>query len=154
MPGVENVPHPGEVFQACLEDPISPEDPILREIISGSTIIIPTHSLFESFVGMAKDFDDPVLISSVPRFLIEKMQDKVFMEEERKQFINYARMEVYEWVRDKLPIFRENIAKMHQAGVKLAVGTDAGGQVGYNFQGYNTPWEVELLVKMGLMESN
>jgi imidazolonepropionase-like amidohydrolase len=132
-----------------LEDPISVEDPILQEIISGSTIIVPTHSLFESFVGMAKNFNDPILRSSVPGFLIDKMQDESFMEEERRQFIDYARMKVYGWVRDKLPIFGENIAKMHQAGVKLAVGTDAGGQVGYNFQGYNTPWEVELLVKVG-----
>jgi imidazolonepropionase-like amidohydrolase len=39
---------------------------------------------------------------------------------------------------------------MHEAGVKLATGTDAGGPVGYNFQGYNTPWELELFVECGM----
>jgi imidazolonepropionase-like amidohydrolase len=32
----------------------------------------------------------------------------------------------------------------------VAVGTDAGGPVGYNFQGYNTVREMELLVEAGL----
>ena len=39
---------------------------------------------------------------------------------------------------------------MRDAGVKIGVGTDAGGTVGYNFQGFQTPREVELLVDSGL----
>ena len=39
---------------------------------------------------------------------------------------------------------------MHSNGVKIAVGTDAGGTVGFNFQGYNTPWEVKILTECGL----
>ena len=39
---------------------------------------------------------------------------------------------------------------MHPAGVQLATGTDAGGPVGFNFQGYNTPWELKIFVEAGL----
>jgi imidazolonepropionase-like amidohydrolase len=59
-------------------------------------------------------------------------------------------MDAYAWARRAVPIFKANTGKMRSAGVKLAVGTDAGGPVGYNFQGYNTPREVELLVEAGL----
>ncbi len=72
------------------------------------------------------------------------------MKEETVRFQQVAGDAIYEWVAEKIPVFRENITKMHEAGVKLAVGTDAGGRVGYNFQGYNTPWEIKILVECGL----
>ena len=78
------------------------------------------------------------------------MRDPDYRAEETRRFQEVARMPVYQWVEEKLPIFRENILKAHQAGVLLATGTDAGGPVGYNFQGYNTPWEVKLLTQAGL----
>lgn len=59
-------------------------------------------------------------------------------------------MDVYPWARTAVPIFCANTRRMRAAGIKLATGTDAGGPVGYNFQGYNTPREVELLVECGL----
>jgi imidazolonepropionase-like amidohydrolase len=59
-------------------------------------------------------------------------------------------MEPYAWAERAVPIFKATTAAMHRAGIPIAVGTDAGGPVGYNFQGYNTPREVELLVESGL----
>ena len=59
-------------------------------------------------------------------------------------------MDVYPWASRALPMFKANTARLFKAGVRLAVGTDAGGPVGYNFQGYNTPRELELLVESGL----
>ena len=44
----------------------------------------------------------------------------------------------------------DNIRDAYEAGVTLSIGTDAGGPVGYNFQGFNTPWEVKLLLQAGL----
>ena len=78
------------------------------------------------------------------------MQDSNYRTEETRRFLAVANMPVYEWAEEKIPVFLENILKAHRAGILIATGTDAGGPVGFNFQGYNTPWEVKLLVKAGL----
>ena len=59
-------------------------------------------------------------------------------------------MDAYTWADTHMKTFMDNTLAMHKAGVKIAVGTDAGGPVGYNFQGYNTVREMELLVDAGL----
>ena len=136
-----------------LEDPIPEGDPILQEMVDNNIIIIPTVSLFEAFLRYDErpdGFDDPILVSSVPTFLLERMRRADFMAEENARFQQIAGEDIYQWVAAKIPVFKENVTKMHQAGVKLAVGTDGGGRVGYNFQGYNTPWEVQLFVECGL----
>ena len=69
---------------------------------------------------------------------------------EKKRFLDVARMDAYTWADAHMKIFMANTMAMHRAGVKMAVGTDAGGPVGYNFQGYNTIREMELLVDAGL----
>ncbi len=48
-------------------------------------------------------------------------------------------MDVYVWARRAVPVFKTNTRKMRLAGVNLAVGTEAGGPVGYNLQGSYTP---------------
>lgn len=133
-----------------LEDPIPAGDSLLKQIVEKHIIIVPTLSLFESFLTMDGSLDDPVLRGSEPAFLLSHMKDPAYLKVEKEKFRKVARIPVYKWARKALPIFRENIRKMHEAGVTLAVGTDAGGPVGFNFQGYNTPWEVELLVDCGL----
>jgi imidazolonepropionase-like amidohydrolase len=74
-----------------------------------------------------------------------------YMKAERERFSKVARMKVYDWARKTNPVFCENLRLMHKAGVKIGVGTDAGGTVGYNYQGYNTSWEVKNLVECGLI---
>ena len=136
-----------------LEDPIPPGDSILQDMVRENVAFVPTHSLWEAFLRhdeAAADLDDPLLRSSVPHFLLDYMQDPDYRAEETRRFLAVANMPVYQWAEDKIPVFRENILKAHQAGVLLATGTDAGGPVGFNFQGYNTPWEVKLLVQAGL----
>ena len=59
-------------------------------------------------------------------------------------------MDAYAWADTHMKTFMANTLAMHKAGVRIAVGTDAGGPVGYNFQGYNTIREMELLVDAGL----
>jgi imidazolonepropionase-like amidohydrolase len=136
-----------------LEDPVPEGDPILQDLVRHGVAVAPTLSLFESFVsldGKPGAFEDPVLEASVPGFLLERMRSVEYMKEEKRRFQEVARMDVYPWAREKIPVFKDNVRRMHEAGVKLAVGTDAGGRVGYNFQGYNTPREIELLVECGL----
>ena len=136
-----------------LEDPIPPGDTILQDMVENNVMFVPTHSLWEAFLRhdeAAADLNDPILRDSVPHFLLDYMQDPVYRAEETRRFLAVANMPVYQWAEDRIPIFSENILKAHQAGVIVATGTDAGGPVGYNFQGYNSPWEVKLFVQAGL----
>ena len=136
-----------------LEDPIPPGDTILQDMVENNVMFVPTHSLWEAFLRhdeAAADLNDPILRGSVPHFLLDYMQDPDYRAEETRRFLAVADMPVYQWAEEKIPVFSENILKAHQAGVIIAAGTDAGGPVGYNFQGYNLPWEVKLFVQAGL----
>ena len=136
-----------------LEDPIPPDDTILQDMVENNVMFVPTHSLWEAFLRhdeAAADLNDPILRGSVPHFLLDYMQDPEYRAEETRRFLAVANMPVYRWAEDKIPIFSENILKAHQAGVIVAAGTDAGGPVGFNFQGYNLPWEVKLFVQAGM----
>ena len=122
-------------------------------MLDNNVAFVPTQSLWESFLrhdDAAADLNDSVLRGSVPHFLLDYMQDSNYRTEETRRFLAVANMPVYEWAEEKIPVFLENILKAHRAGILIATGTDAGGPVGFNFQGYNTPWEVKLLVKAGL----
>ena len=101
-------------------------------------------------LGLAARFDDPVLQGSVPPFLLAAMRRPEYRAVERQRFLDVARMDAYTWADTHMKHFMANTLAMHRAGVKIAVGTDAGGPVGYNFQGYNTIREMELLVDTGL----
>ena len=136
-----------------LEDPIPPGDTILQDMVEKNVMLVPTHSLWEAFLRhdeAAADLNDPILRDSVPHFLLDYMQDPDYRAEETRRFLAVANMPVYQWAEDRIPIFSENILKAHQAGIIVATGTDAGGPVGYNFQGYNSPWEVKLFVQAGM----
>ncbi len=144
-----------------LEEAITDGDRLISEILQSGTYVGPTLSLFESFnrfEGSESWFEDPILRSSVPSFLLDKMRERKYILEERRLFLAHGnfpktapeRNDAYAWVDRKLPVLKANVATMHRAGIKLAVGTDAGGRVGYNFQGYQTPREIELLVECGL----
>lgn len=126
---------------------------VLEELAARRVYVVPTISLFESFNSFddqPERFDDPVLKATLPDFLWQNMRRPDYMAVEKKRFAEVARMDAYRWAEKAVPIFKANTLKMHRAGVKIAVGTDAGGTVGYNFQGYNTPREIELLVESGL----
>jgi imidazolonepropionase-like amidohydrolase len=137
-----------------LEDELPAGDTLIAELVENKIAVVPTLSLFESFLSAdphaGKNLDHPILQGSVPAFLLTYMRRADYMKVERDRFLKVARMEAYDWARKSNPIFCENVRLMHKAGVKIGVGTDAGGTVGYNYQGYNTPWEVKNLVECGL----
>jgi imidazolonepropionase-like amidohydrolase len=136
-----------------LEDPIPEDDSLLQKLVDYDIAVVPTVSLFESFLRpdprAGFDLEDPVLEGTLPDFLLKNMRSSAYMEEERRRFSQASHIDAYTWVKSRIPVFRANVTKMHEAGVKIAVGTDGGGTVGYNFQGYNTPWEVKILVESG-----
>ena len=133
-----------------LEDPIPEGDPLIADILEKKIFVVPTLSLWEAFVRMDGSFDDPVLQATVPQFLVANLQNPEYRAIEIEKFAAVVKIDAEEWARTRIPVFMENVAKMHRAGVKIAVGTDAGGPVGFALQGYNTPWELDLLVQCGL----
>jgi imidazolonepropionase-like amidohydrolase len=145
---------PAQAIMHGLSEPIPAGDPLLADMVAHSVTVIPTLSLFRSFLGHdpeAGDALDSLSVSgSVPSFVLQKMRDPAFVRKERELFVKASLVEAYAWAETANPVFCENVRKMHNAGVKIAVGTDAGGTVGYNFQGYNTPWEVAILTECGL----
>ena len=86
-----------------LEDPIPEGDPILQEMVDNDIIIIPTVSLFEAFLRYDErpdGFDDPILVGSVPTFLLERMRRADFMAEENARFRQIAaRTSTSGWLR-------------------------------------------------------
>lgn len=136
-----------------LEDPVPPGDPLIADLARAGVFVAPTLSLWDAFSSHERHperFDDPALHGSVPPFLLASMRRPAYRAEEKTRFLEVARMDAYAWADTRLPTFKANTLAMHKAGVKIAVGTDAGGPVGYNFQGYNTIREMELLVESGL----
>ena len=136
-----------------LEDPIPPGDTLIADLKAANIAVVPTISLFEAFNrfdGQPGALDDPVLVASVPAFLLANLRRPAYRDVERERFREVARMDANAWARTAVPIFKANTKAMHAAGITIGVGTDAGGPVGYDFQGYNTPREVELLVDAGL----
>ena len=136
-----------------LEDPIPAGDPLIADLKAANIAVVPTISLFEAFNrfdGQPGALDDPVLVGSVPAFLLANLRRPDYRDVERQKFRDVARMDANAWARKAVPIFMANTKAMHAAGITIGVGTDAGGPVGYDFQGYNTPREVELLVESGL----
>ncbi len=136
-----------------LEDPIPPGDSLVSDLVKAGVFVAPTLSLWEAFNSFERHperFDDPVLHGSVLPFLLSSMRKGEYRAVEKKRFLDVARMDAYTWADAHMKIFMANTKVMHRAGVKVAVGTDAGGPVGYNFQGYNTIREMELLVEAGL----
>jgi imidazolonepropionase-like amidohydrolase len=136
-----------------LEDPIPSGDSLVSDLVKAHVFVAPTLSLWESFNSFERHperFDDPALHGSVLPFLLSSMRKPEYRAVEKKRFLEVARMDAYGWADARMKIFMANTKAMHRAGVKTAVGTDAGGPVGYNFQGYNTIREMELLVEAGL----
>jgi imidazolonepropionase-like amidohydrolase len=136
-----------------LEDALPPGDSLPADLRRANVFVAPTLSLWESFNSLEdhpKRFDDPVLHGSVPPFLLAAMRRPDHRAVEKKRFLDVARMDAYTWADTRMKAFMTNTLAMHRAGVRIAVGTDAGGPVGYNFQGYNTIREMELLVEAGL----
>ena len=133
-----------------LEDPIPENSDLPAKLKQENIYIVPTLSLFKSFVTHDGSLDSDILRNSIPGFMLDYVKDEKYMENERRLLNSYTQIDSYEWVEKKLPVFMNNTTLMHRAGIKLAAGTDAGGTVGYNFQGYNTPWELKLFVECGL----
>jgi imidazolonepropionase-like amidohydrolase len=89
-------------------------------------------------------FDDPFFLErSAPADL------DAFLSPQRQ---NQARTGGAVW-RERLPTAQENLRRTHDAGVRVAMGTDTGASLPGRFLGYFEHLEMEMMVQSGLTPS-
>ena len=136
-----------------LEDALPADDPLPADIAAGNIFVTPTLVLFESFYRYLDEpelWESPALKASVPDFVAASLQSPENIEKATARMDGILKMNSVQWARDTLATMRENTKRFFDAGVKLTVGTDAGGAVTHSLQGYNLPREFEILVQSGL----
>lgn len=85
-------------------------------------------------------FDDPFFTKEVNPLVIEQLQQPRVQE--------YYNSEEADYFRDALPLATENMMALHNAGVKIAMGTDSGPPA--RFQGYFEHLEMEMMQDAGM----
>ena len=136
-----------------LEDAMEADDPLPRDVASRDIFVTPTLVLFESFyryMDQPELWREPVLTASVPDFVIESLLDQENLEKAVGGMDGFLKTDSIQWARDTVATMKANTKRFFDAGVKITVGTDAGGAVIHSLQGYNMPREFELLVESGL----
>ncbi len=106
---------------------------------------VPTMDIFE-FLADTRTFVDGVLGDPVvtrpgglPAETVTRYRSKEYSDGYRRRYPNF------ENVRRKLPVLRENLRRLHAAGVPVALGTDM-----WAFPGLGASIELDLFVKAGL----
>jgi imidazolonepropionase-like amidohydrolase len=85
-------------------------------------------------------FDDPFFLErSAPSNLDAYLTPQLRAQSESQQALYW---------REQLPLAMENLRRMHEAGVRVALGTDSGPAA--RFQGYFEHLELEMMVDAGL----
>jgi imidazolonepropionase-like amidohydrolase len=103
---------------------------------------VPTMDIFE-FLADTRAFVDSVLVdplaaSGLPAGTLERYWSAAYSDRYRERYPNF------ENVKRRLPALRENLRKLHTAGVPIALGTDM-----WAFPGLGVSIEMDLYVKSG-----
>ena len=106
---------------------------------------VPTMDVFE-FLADTRGFVDGVLADplvtrpgGLPGETVARYRSKEYSDGYRRRYPNF------ENVRRRLPVLRENLRRLHAAGVPVALGTDM-----WAFPGLGVSIELDLFVKAGL----
>jgi imidazolonepropionase-like amidohydrolase len=107
-----------------------------------SVFYVPTMDVFE-FLADTRAFVDSVLAdpraaSGLPAGTLERYRSPAYSDRYRERYPNF------ENVKRRLPALRENLQKLHAAGVPIALGTDM-----WAFPGLGVSIEMDLYVKSG-----
>jgi len=85
-------------------------------------------------------FDDPFFTKEVDPLVMEQLQLPSVQE--------YYSSEVADYFKNALPLATENMMRLHEVGVKVAMGTDSGPPA--RFQGYFEHLEMEMMQDAGM----
>jgi imidazolonepropionase-like amidohydrolase len=124
-------------------DGSKPDSAVLSAMAARPVFLVPTLSLSSSIVRYADDpslFDDPFLKDGIAPETMCSLNDEGFL---RRDAASHAA-----WLRKRIPLIFENVARAHAAGVPIAAGSGCGNL--FSFPGYGIHLELELLVQAGL----
>ncbi|PWN05686.1 amidohydrolase family protein [Rhodohalobacter mucosus] len=125
---VRNAPVDNELIDLMLENNVCITPTLTREV---STYIYAERPPF---------FDDPFFLKEVPEWVVERLQVA-----EVQDFFKGPEADFF---RDALPLAERNMMALHDAGVKIAMGTDSGPPA--RFQGYFEHMEMEMMEAAGM----
>lgn len=129
------------IAHGVMDKPILDESPI-KTMKEKNIYYIPTLALYCGFYRYIDDptlLADPFLREGVSRHTIESLNNPLFLKTHKQR--------TAVWVRPRMKNIIRGIGEAHRAGVKIALGTDAGFL--FNFPGYSAHLEMELLAKAG-----
>jgi imidazolonepropionase-like amidohydrolase len=119
--------------------------PTVEKMKSRPVYYVPTMDVFE-FLADTRAFVDGVLKDplvtrpgGLPAETVARYESKEYSDGYRRRYPNF------ENVRRRLPALRENLRRLHAAGVPVALGTDM-----WAFPGLGASIELDLFVKAGL----
>jgi imidazolonepropionase-like amidohydrolase len=104
---------------------------------------IPTMGVFE-FLADTRSFveevlSDPVAVAGLPPATVARLRSAEYSETYRERYPNF------ESVKNRLPALRQNLLRLHAAGVEIALGTDM-----WAFPGLGVSAEMALYARAGL----
>ncbi|HZI67357.1 MAG TPA: amidohydrolase family protein [Thermoanaerobaculia bacterium] len=121
------------------------DEPTVARMKSRPVYYVPTMDVFE-FLADTRAFVDAVLRDplvtrpgGLPAETVTRYRSKEYSDGYRRRYPNF------ENIRRKLPVLRENLRRLHAAGVPVALGTDM-----WAFPGLGASIELDLFVKAGL----
>ena len=121
------------------------DEATVAKMKSRPVFYVPTMDVFE-FLADTRRFVDAVLADplvtnagGLPAETVARYRSKEYSDGYRRRYPNFDN------VRRKLPVLRENLRRLHAAGVPVALGTDM-----WAFPGLGVSIELELFVKAGL----
>jgi imidazolonepropionase-like amidohydrolase len=124
-------------------DPI--DDATIAVMKKRPVFYIPTMDMFEFLADtrafVDRVFSDPAVTESnlLPKKIVERYRSREYSDSYRERYPNF------ENVGRHLPMLRENLRRLHAAGVPVALGTDM-----WAFPGLGVSIEMDLYVRAGL----
>jgi len=123
------------------------DEPVDRELIDlmleRDICITPTLTREVSTYIYAEEpdfFDDPFFLAKADSDVIEQLRDPDVQQRYTGEAADYYR--------EALPLAKENMMTLHNAGIRVAMGTDSGPPA--RFQGYFEHMEIEMMQEAGM----
>lgn len=119
------------------------DDELITQMLERDVCITPTLTRELStyvYAERPEFFDDPFFLAKADPALLDELQSDSVQARYRGEDADYYRQ--------ALPLAKANMLRLHQAGVRIAMGTDSGPPA--RFQGYFEHLEMEMMESAGM----